>query len=149
MLSDIGRFTEVAELQSVCWLDIRTTFEGQMLSPNTTYAAYLVFKLSEDHYGLDCSSKAAVQLVRENGGEVEGGEPTTIYVVPPTRRPYSFRSRLSSGRSDGWLEIKLGQFFIGEGDQCRVQIQVSETEWLNWKRGLIVQGMELRPKEAF
>lgn len=174
MFSDIGRFSEVAQLKSVCWLCIRAKFQLQMLSPKTTYAAYLVFKLSEYQFGLNCPLKASVQLVRENGSEVEGGEPTSIYMTrlrvvghcrrrrPPrpqvniqggvSRSRWLAGNRIgrSMSRSDGWLEMELGQFFMGEGDnRCHVQLELSETEQLNWKRGLIVQGIELRPKEAF
>ncbi|KAI3469739.1 hypothetical protein Pfo_026402 [Paulownia fortunei] len=155
-----SRFAEVAELLSVCWLEIRGILQAQMLSPKTNYAAYLVFKLSENHFGLECSSKGSVKFVKENTTEIEG-EINTVYIVPPTygrvmgrrrwvRMPVrNIDGRLPFTRTDGWLEIELGEFFIAEGDECDVQIQLFETEHLNWKKGLIVEGIELRPKEAF
>lgn len=58
--------------------------------------------------------------------------------------------RFSCRRTDGWLEIELGQFYNAEGDDiCDVHIQLSETEQLNWKKGLIVDGIELRPSESY
>ncbi|KAG8072876.1 hypothetical protein GUJ93_ZPchr0006g41000 [Zizania palustris] len=48
-----SRFAEGAKLKSVCWLEIRGKINTKMLSPNSTYAAYMVFKLAEESYGLD------------------------------------------------------------------------------------------------
>ncbi|KAK6138913.1 hypothetical protein DH2020_027353 [Rehmannia glutinosa] len=154
-----SRFAEVAELLSVCWLEIRGTLRSQMLSPKTNYSAYLVFKLSENHYGLHCSSKASVKVVKESTTKTEG-DINTVYIVPPTNRRVKFRcrrprllplrnaeGRVPFSRTDGWLEIELGEFFIDEGDEFDVQIQLCETEHLNWKKGLIVEGIEVRPKE--
>ncbi|EYU32966.1 hypothetical protein MIMGU_mgv1a019579mg [Erythranthe guttata] len=155
-----SRFAEVAELQSVCWLEIRAIFKVQMLSPGTVYEAYLVFKLSEEHYGLDCYSKASIKLVRENGTEIGNEMTSSIFIVPPTQRRVIWRrrrrrslpgqinadNRISRIGRDGWFEIELGNFFIGEGDQFDAQIEFLEIEQLNWKRGLIVEGIELRPK---
>jgi hypothetical protein len=137
-----SRFAEVAELLSVCWLDICGTVPAQLLSPNTNYAAYLVFKLSDDHYGLDCSSKALVKCVGESTTESEG-KISTVYVVPPTHWRDGRRTR-----ADGWMEIELGEHYIAEGDDDNVQCGLFETESLNWKGGLIVEGIELRPKEV-
>ncbi|KAK6161353.1 hypothetical protein DH2020_004734 [Rehmannia glutinosa] len=155
-----SRFAEVAKLQSVCWLEIRVILQTKLLSPGTNYAAYLVFKLSKNHYGLQCSSKASVNVVRESIIESEG-QTRTVYIVPPRpqRANLRFRSprrppsrnvesdRVPLSRTDGWLEIELGEFFIAEGDEFDVQIQLCETQHLNWKKGLIVEGIEVRPKE--
>ncbi|EYU32965.1 hypothetical protein MIMGU_mgv1a023724mg [Erythranthe guttata] len=159
-----SRFAEVAELQSVFWLGMRAIFQAELLSPNTNYAAYLVFKLMEDHEGLDCPSKASIKFVREkNGSVIEKVDKTisNVYIVPRVmgRRRRIRRTRgglpgttpndrVSRVRSDGWLEIELGDFFICEGDKFDIQIDVSETKHLNWKRGLIIEGIELRPKEV-
>ncbi|CAN1126075.1 F-box protein At2g02240 [Linum perenne] len=39
-----SRFAEVAELVDVCWFEIRSEVDSQLLSRSTQYAAYLVFK---------------------------------------------------------------------------------------------------------
>ncbi|KAL8525140.1 hypothetical protein ACS0TY_014672 [Phlomoides rotata] len=79
-----SRFGEVAELLSVCWLDICGVFKAQMLSPNTTYVAYLVFKLAEEHYGFDSSSNASVEIVKENGTVMEN-KTRTVHIVSQNR----------------------------------------------------------------
>ncbi|CAI0560016.1 unnamed protein product [Linum tenue] len=42
---------EVAALEIVWWLEIRAKIQTRRLSPGTTYAAYLVFKLMGGHIG--------------------------------------------------------------------------------------------------
>ena len=45
------------------------------------------------------------------------------------------------------MEIELGEFFNDLGDDGEVEIQLNETQQGHWKTGLIVEGIELRPKE--
>ncbi|KAL7230198.1 hypothetical protein ACSBR2_008668 [Camellia fascicularis] len=47
------RFSEVAELRTIWWLEIHGKIRTQTLSPNTTYGAYLIMKISHHAYGLD------------------------------------------------------------------------------------------------
>ena len=47
------RFSEVAELRTTCWLEIRGKINTQILSSNTRYGAYLIMKISNRAYGLD------------------------------------------------------------------------------------------------
>ncbi|GMN62513.1 hypothetical protein TIFTF001_031598 [Ficus carica] len=42
-----NKFSEVAELIVVCWLEIKGKIDTNILSPATTYAAYFVFRLAE------------------------------------------------------------------------------------------------------
>ncbi|KAF7091984.1 hypothetical protein CFC21_094517 [Triticum aestivum] len=48
-----SRFSEGAELVNVCWFEIHGKIHGKMLSQGTTYAAYMVFKMDENSYGLN------------------------------------------------------------------------------------------------
>ncbi|CAK9154655.1 unnamed protein product [Ilex paraguariensis] len=152
-----SRFPEVAELLRVCWLAIGGKMQTQMLSPKTTYAAYLVFKLAEWNHGLDVPSKASVGFVAEGQ---EGAEDSnhTVYLKLATDRPQPLRGlrrraarqpngRLPQKRVDGWMEIELGEFFNDLGDEGEVEMQLNETQQGHWKTGLIVEGIELRPKE--
>ncbi|KAL3648793.1 hypothetical protein CASFOL_005196 [Castilleja foliolosa] len=158
-----SRFGEAIELKSVWWLEIRGTLRSQMLSPNTNYAAFLVFKLTKEYYGLKHSSKASVRVVKDSttkNTEVDDENITTVYIDPERcvqlepMRPHMppvriiLRRGLSS-RADGWLEIKLGEFVVEEGDEGDVVIQLCETEHLNRKKGLIVEGIEVRQKRSY
>ncbi|KAJ8753646.1 hypothetical protein K2173_025637 [Erythroxylum novogranatense] len=51
-------------------------------------------------------------------------------------------------RKDGWLEIELGEFYNKEGEEGEIEMSVLEIKDGNWKGGLIVQGIEIRPKEG-
>jgi len=53
------------------------------------------------------------------------------------------RSQRPSLKSDGWLEMEIGEFFFS-GLEDEVQMNVKETN--NWKRRLFLEGMEVRPK---
>nr|XP_023897415.1 putative F-box protein PP2-B12 [Quercus suber] len=68
-LPEESRFPEVAELLNVCWLDICGKMSTSMLSPKTNYAAYLVYKLTEEAYGFD-RLPPTVSVGTTEGGEV-------------------------------------------------------------------------------
>ncbi|KAJ8616101.1 hypothetical protein MRB53_035473 [Persea americana] len=48
-------------------------------------------------------------------------------------------------RSDGWMEIEMGAFFNDEGDEGEVEMNFKHVMGGHWKRGLIVEGIEIRP----
>ena len=143
----------MAALQSVCWLDIKGKIETRMLSPVTTYAAYLVYKVAPNAH--DCIGPVKTS-VRFLGDEVEP-ETTVVYLKEQVntldiflghrRVPRGPVSRLPQKRTDGWLEIELGEFFSDRGEGGEVEMRLWETEFLLWKHGLIVEGIEVRPKE--
>ncbi|KAM7466115.1 hypothetical protein LguiB_013677 [Lonicera macranthoides] len=145
-----SRFTEVAMLQSVRWLDIKGKIETRMLSPVTTYAAYLVYKLATSARDLIGPVKTSVRFL---GDEVEA-EATVVYLKEQVNMPDIFLghsrvlrgpvSRLPKERTDGWSEIELGEFLSDRGE---VEMRLWETDFHHWKSGLIVEGIEVRPKE--
>ncbi|CAL1362377.1 unnamed protein product [Linum trigynum] len=52
-------------------------------------------------------------------------------------------------RKDGWFEVELGDFFTKEGVEGELlEMYVAEVKGGNWKGGLLVQGIEIRPKEG-
>ncbi|XP_026420005.1 putative F-box protein PP2-B12 [Papaver somniferum] len=137
-----SRFAEVAELKWSCWLEIRGKLETQLLSPKRFYAAYLVLKFKQDVYGFDDEPiKAKVEVVGRAGGN--NGEERCIYLSPNGGKG----QYVARKRGDGWMEVELGHFYNEElEDDEEVHISVLETESLGAKYGIIVQGMELRPK---
>ncbi|KAL1549610.1 putative F-box protein PP2-B12 [Salvia divinorum] len=50
-------------------------------------------------------------------------------------------------RGDGWMEVELGECFVKEGQDGELEVSVMEVKGGNWKSGIIVQGIEIRPKE--
>ncbi|KAJ4943994.1 hypothetical protein NE237_014262 [Protea cynaroides] len=66
-----SRFSEVAELLSVCWLDLCGRIETRLLSPDTTYVAYLVLKLTTNVSGFDYYPvELSVKLASESHAKV-------------------------------------------------------------------------------
>ncbi|KAL6517949.1 hypothetical protein OROMI_033650 [Orobanche minor] len=144
-----SRFSQVAKLKRINRLDIGLKMETRLLSPKTTYVAWLVYRFTVMDSGLDVLSKASIKLVKEDGTETQGST-TNIYLLEPHDRIMSSADgKLSWAVEGNWYEIELGEFSIGEGRESssdQIHIQVSETERLNHKRGLIVEGIALRPK---
>ena len=151
-------FSEAAELLQVWWLEIRGEIDSKMLSPNSTYAAYIVFKVAPGAYGLDSPyPETSVSL---------GGSKSTCLVcfdVPGrddedswlTLRTSCSRSYLEippphvllpQERADGWMELEMGEFQNDEGEDGEVSISLMETS-ATIKIGLVVQGIEIRPKK--
>lgn len=155
-----SRFAEVAELLSVCWLEIRGTIDSRVLSSKTTYKAYLIIKLTEEAYGLDFPSEMGVKLgghASTNTSYLQGErDPSRTYrhwdVLDRLNMWHSAQAvssringRVPQARSDGWMEIEIGEFFNDEGEDGKVEMSLMEVKGGNWKAGLIVEGMEIRP----
>ncbi|XP_057426274.1 F-box protein PP2-B11-like [Lotus japonicus] len=141
-----SRFPEVAKLRYVWWLGIRGMINTHFLSPNTQYGAFLVFKIK--HYSYEFRDYP-VELSLKN---VCSGQSMTknVCLWDPYldgRRPHYRVEGLQcpSVRSDGWLEIEMGEFFnSGLEDE---DLQMSVTEMQDYKSGLILEGIEVRPKK--
>ncbi|CAO2040252.1 unnamed protein product [Urochloa humidicola] len=164
-----SRFSEGAELRAVCWLEIRGKVHCKMLSQNSTYAAYMVFKILDESYGLDFPLQEAAVVIRESkltrqvclqGHEDEGENEEEVpqnyrpLMVPVMRgrlrrrnRPLPHGVTVPKKRADGWLEMEMGEFTSEEGEDGEVSISLMETRGGNWKKGLIVQGIEIRAKK--
>ena len=151
----------MAVLRTMCWLEIVGKIETQMLSPNTKYGAYLILKISERSYGLDSMPSEISVEVGNNQGST-----TTAYLRLAQEharkqqmerlfygnRTERLKSRVAEGdgrvaseREDGWLEIELGEFFSGENDE-EVKMSLMEVKGHHLKGGLIIEGIEVRPK---
>lgn len=167
-----SRFKEVAELVGVCWLYIKGKMETRMLSPETTYVVNLIIRFTETACGLDHPpADVAVEFV---GDESNASGARTVYLDPecnkrphaqfaPQRigvirrryghilrptllRPTRYECMFPCEREDGWLEIELGEFYNHGGDDGEIVMTLKETMSGHWKSGLIVEGIELRPK---
>ncbi|KAG4997642.1 hypothetical protein AAZX31_10G160100 [Glycine max] len=137
-----SRFPEVAELRDVCWLEIRGVLNTLVLSPNTQYAAYLVFKMIDARGFHNRPVELSVNVF---GGH---GSTKIVCLDPNEELPHRRVEGLQrpNARSDGWLEIEMGEFF-NTGLDDEVQMSVVETKGGNWKSGLFIEGIEVKPKE--
>ncbi|KAF8369755.1 hypothetical protein HHK36_032225 [Tetracentron sinense] len=164
------RFSDVAELLDVFWLEIHGKMDTQMLSMKTTYAAYLVYKFTEDTYGLG-PVEVSVKFVRGGGGgwhtvymDSDGSlrrkhqifqqtgqvRVSSSYTLsfPALAHLVQRKRQLPRERGDGWIEIEMGEFFNNRGEDGEVEMSLIEVKGGKSKSGLIIQGIELRPKES-
>ncbi|KAL0454755.1 UNVERIFIED_CONTAM: F-box protein PP2-B15 [Sesamum latifolium] len=118
-----------------------------MLSPNTTYGAYLIIQLLDRAFGLDTVlSEVSIEVekyrmqrpiyLKRDRYKTEG--------VEASRR--GEEGEVVRARGDGWLEVELGEFY-NNGSEKEVKMWFRETKGVHLKGGLLVEGIELRPKE--
>ncbi|XP_059313243.1 F-box protein PP2-B15-like [Lycium ferocissimum] len=156
-----SRFAEVAELKMICRLEIQGKMKTGELSPNTTYGAYLLIKISERSFGLD---SIPVEISIEVGDQESVS--STAYLRHPRNkkkeqmeslfyrnRVEMLKTRVNQGdrrmpceREDGWLEIELGEFFNGGNGDEEIIMRLMEVKGYHVKGGLVIEGIELRPK---
>lgn len=118
--------------------------DSTVLTRNTAYSAYLVFKLRANAIGLGMPSQATYITL--------GGERVCQHFVcldPAERQRRNNRIeedvKVPRERGDGWMEIELGEFNSGDGIDGEVGMSFKEIRSMHWKRGLIVHGIEVRP----
>ncbi|KAB5573149.1 hypothetical protein DKX38_000343 [Salix brachista] len=140
-LPDESRFAEVAELRYVWWLEVGGRIDVKILSPKTTYAAYLVFKLTDSTSGFD---EKLVELSVHFEGSA-GEEKLHVFLVVPPGHDMPPQPR---ERSDGWMEVEMGEFFYDDEDAGSVVASLKEVDNYTTKNGLIIEGIEFRPKEG-
>ncbi|XP_027907186.1 F-box protein PP2-B15-like [Vigna unguiculata] len=149
-------FPEVAELRAVCWLEITGWIKTSSL-PSNQYEAYFVF--SKGGKGTFGFHKQPVEVSLKVVGEEGDGQKQAGYLELETRPNRTYNAGLTrpliskpepmfevKRRPDGLLEVKLGGFFTGGREDKEVQMGVHEIKDLWWKGGIIVQGIEIRPK---
>ncbi|KAA8548450.1 hypothetical protein F0562_000134 [Nyssa sinensis] len=144
------RFSEVAYLWNGLSLDIQGKIESRLLSPSTTYAAYLVFTIAGQFYGLeDPPIKASVKLLEDGVESETESDYNTVYLQSQISTDIPKQEgQLPCERGDGWMEIEMGQFLINERGDGVVEMRLMEFDAPKPKSGLVVEGIELRPKHG-
>ncbi|KAH7542998.1 hypothetical protein FEM48_Zijuj02G0135300 [Ziziphus jujuba var. spinosa] len=139
-----SRFPEAVELITISWLEIHGKITTQMLSKNSKYGAYLVMNISRRAYGLDTIPSEVSVKVRDR---VSNG---MAYICRQDIKKLKMdsycmqREQFPNEREDGWMEIKLGEFFTGEDDE-EVKMSLMEIKGYQLKGGLVIEGIEVRP----
>ncbi|KAJ0081024.1 hypothetical protein Patl1_12336 [Pistacia atlantica] len=82
---------EMAELVEVCWLDVKTNFPTQMLTPGTSYEVSFVLKA-------------------KGGAEGFAKSPVTLKLDLPNQKPVERTEDLSYMQGEKWKEIRVGEF---------------------------------------
>jgi hypothetical protein len=135
-----SRFPKVIELLPQQVFHINCTVKSQMLSPDTEYGCYLVFKLSEYCQGLHCPVKVRDILHQENN------ETEFVYFITPSPLNVHDITQFPKQREDGWMEIQLCNFnSTHESKDGSLSIDMKFTSLEGIMSGLIVCGLEFRP----
>ncbi|KAH7865968.1 hypothetical protein Vadar_013675 [Vaccinium darrowii] len=151
-----SRFSEVADLERVPWFDITGKIEARLLSPQTTYVVYLVFRLRSRLCTLGLippKAKASVRFFdgeRGDGGgdgDRHGHGIEIINIVSLGIQPSHLDGQFARYREDKWMEIELGEFFNGQGDTGEIEMRLTAVEGGHWSYDIFVEGIELRPKK--
>ncbi|GMN27609.1 hypothetical protein TIFTF001_051604 [Ficus carica] len=116
-----SRFPEVAKLSYVLWLHVIAKVETRILSPQTTYVAYFVFKLAERKHGFE---NRPVQLHVDFEGR-ENGE--GLSEILDSRR--NIADVMPQDRGDGWKEVEMGEFINEDGEDGSVLCSLKERYW--------------------
>lgn len=135
-----SRFEEVAELRTMWWLEIKGSINTKLLSSKTLYFAYLLVKFADRAYGLNTHpSQATVQL----------------NTVTSKRKVYLHKEKGYKNQviingddedDDSWVEIELGEFYVNDSRDGVVEMCLKEVESQHLRGGLVVDGIQLRPK---
>ncbi|XP_056162848.1 protein PHLOEM PROTEIN 2-LIKE A1-like [Syzygium oleosum] len=116
---------EVAELRSVCLLEISGKFRTIMLSPKTLYEVSLVASMTESSQGW--------------------GVPVNINLTLPDASKLESMESLQDMPRRKWKNILMGEFMTSCENIGEITFRISECS-ANWKRGLVVKGVAFRPK---
>ena len=138
------RFAECAELLKVYFLAVIGEILTADLSPGTTYMVYLVYKLASDTGGLSGAQTSSVRLYGERtiATSSVSVDPAACTADAGVVRPVA--------RHDGWMELKLAEFAPDDKlllNERAVIVDFREENIRVLKRGLIVEGMEFRPRD--
>ncbi|XP_056168802.1 F-box protein PP2-B11-like isoform X2 [Syzygium oleosum] len=150
----VSRFPEVSELLKVCWLEVFLHMEMRLLSANTYYAAYFIFKFVHGNYGFEnqevevsISSGYAVErciIFLDPDGRLRQQYQTT-QERPAATEVQAREKQIPRDRGDGWKEVDLGEFFVSDPPAGDIRISLREVKTNKWKSGLVIEGIELRP----
>ncbi|PWA73923.1 phloem protein 2-A1 [Artemisia annua] len=116
---------EVAELLAVCWLEVNGKFEISKLTPGIKYEVVFVVMLND----------------RANGWEV----PINIRLVLPDGSKQEHKENIMEKPRSKWFEIPVGEFMVGAKKGGFVEFSLYQ-QGINWKKGLLVKGVAIRPK---
>ncbi|KAI3873943.1 hypothetical protein MKW98_001592 [Papaver atlanticum] len=121
---------EVAELVNVCWLEVNGKFDTRKLSPGVKYEILFVVMLKNSACGW--------------------GTPVNLRLVHPCGKTQHRKENLQLKPKSQWIELQVGEFQTSpQLSDCEKEIQFSlfECENGNWKGGLVIKGVIIRPKK--
>ncbi|XP_058106875.1 protein PHLOEM PROTEIN 2-LIKE A1-like [Magnolia sinica] len=118
---------DVANLLNVCWLEVDGIFETSNLSPNTGYEVAFVVMVEDPAYGWEV--------------------PVTLKLACPDGSVQERKERLKERPRGQWMELNAGEFqtSVDKGGQIQFTLLDYHSQW---KKGLVVKGAVIRPKNS-
>ncbi|GKC54489.1 kinase-like domain, phloem protein 2-like protein, partial [Tanacetum coccineum] len=139
---EMQRFREVAVIHHGRFF-IEKKIESDALTPETTYACYLVYKYTGDLLVLeDHFTSNYIYLVSPPKTPIIG-QKLDQNTHSPLNRPKL--NAVPRQRSDGWMEVKVREFETLSSTRTINMYTVLRTPNLNYISGLIIESIELRP----
>ncbi|XP_022848787.1 F-box protein PP2-B10-like [Olea europaea var. sylvestris] len=107
------RFSTVAKLKQVLRFDIRGQIDTNMLSPETPYAAYLVYGFANSYKGGPLLANAIISFDRIKDGDAQ--KRASVFNL----NPRTDRNGNTAMRLDKWMEVEIGSFYTDqENNSC-------------------------------
>nr|GME20351.1 putative late blight resistance protein homolog R1B-17 [Ipomoea batatas]GME20352.1 putative late blight resistance protein homolog R1B-17 [Ipomoea batatas] len=138
---------EVAELLQMSWFEIGFTCDIRCLSKMTCYSAYLVFKLVVGGFQDVNTALTCVRYSNDKNlyGKLQGQNRNSQVFLAKTKSYGDCGQFPIDDRCDGWMEIKLGDFYVSSGNEGAVEFLLWHVSDQYWLSGFVVKGIEVRP----
>ncbi|XP_071718348.1 uncharacterized protein [Rutidosis leptorrhynchoides] len=134
-----SRFQEVIEILPQQVFGINSKIQRNLLSRDTKYMCYLVFKISEKCHGLHCPVKVRNLL------DPKKKETRIIYFRSPSPSNVHKIIRVPKQREDGRMEVNVWEFNSNEVKNDLVHVNLKLISYEGTMYGLMVCGLEFRP----
>ncbi|KAL1060930.1 hypothetical protein V6Z11_1Z058200 [Gossypium hirsutum] len=137
---------QAVELRTIWWLEIQGKINSGMLSPKTTYECYVIVKFVDRAYRLDfLPSKVTVEI---GNAKSEGN----VYLRQYESKKQCLETLWYSNRMELVLRSMAFRGIMEERVACKrddleVKMSLKEVTGTHLKGGLVVEGIELRPKQ--
>ncbi|XP_042520925.1 lectin-like [Macadamia integrifolia] len=126
-LNETGNnLVDVAELLNVCWLEAKGNFNISKLSPGIVYEVSFIVMLKDPAYGWEV--------------------PVNLRLVLPDGKMHERKECLQHKPKGQWMELKVGEFKKCPGNNGEIQFSLFEIEGGQWKKGLVIKSVVIRPK---
>lgn len=128
-----AEIVEAASLQNVCWLEVHGRLELSHLTPGCSYDVAFQVMLTEPAYGWSV--------------------PVNLRLRFPDGTAQARKEKLQGMPTEQWLELRAGEVKApaqpgGAGRSGELEISLFEYDGGLWKKGLLVKGIKIVPKES-
>lgn len=128
-----AEIVEAASLQNVCWLEVHGRLELSHLTPGCSYDVAFQVMLTEPAYGWSV--------------------PVNLRLRFPDGTVQARKEKLQGMPTEQWLELRAGEVKApaqpgGAGRSGELEISLFEYDGGLWKKGLLIKGIKIVPKES-